>query len=374
MREEGKISAFQAMNYEISIVLATAILFVPSITAHFARQDAWLSLVLAGAFGVLVTYMAVRLALRFPGETVIQYAPRVLGPLLGKFVGFIFVFYYFFVAYFVQREFSVLMNTAYLVLTPPIVIIALLTVLAAYVLYQGLEVLCRVNTLVLWNILAAIFLIFALGVKEIRLEVFQPVLERGLAPVALGAVIPGSWFGETAVVLMLMPFIAAAERRRMVKFNLLAVLILFLVMEMIVIASIGRFGAAQAAEKIFPTLSLTRHVTIPTLPILEHQDAAFMVFWVAGMLFKLTTFYYAGTLALAQWLNLKDYRPLILPAGVVLTALAIQSWRNIVELRAFSTEVFPLAITFVQFALTGLILLVAVVRRMSGERGRLLDA
>lgn len=251
-REEGKISAFQAMNYEISIVLATAILFVPAITAQNARQDAWLSLPLAAVFGALVTYMAVRLAMRFPQETVVQYAPRVLGPVIGKLVGFIYVYYYLYVAYFVQREFSELVNAVYLPMTPMIVVIAILTLLAVYLLYQGLEVLCRLNTVVLWSVLAAIFFIITLGIKEIKLEAFQPVLENGPGPVLLGAITPGSWFGETTVVLMLMPFISAADQPRMVKFNLMAVLILFLVLELIVVAAVGQFGAAQAAAKPFP--------------------------------------------------------------------------------------------------------------------------
>ncbi|RJX22655.1 MAG: spore gernimation protein [Desulforudis sp.] len=370
MREEGKISGFQAMNYAISIVLATAILFVPSITAQHARQDAWLSLLLAGAFGALVTYIAVRLALRFPGETVVQYTPRVLGPVLGKLVGFIYVYYYLFVAYFVQREFSELINAAYLSRTPMIVIICVLTLLAVYVLYQGLEVLCRVNTVVLWSMIGAIFLIIMLGIKEVRLEAFLPILENGPGPVILGAVTPGSWFGETTVILMLMPFILATDQPRMVKFNLLAVLVLFLVLEMIVVAAVGQFGAAQAATKLFPTLSLARHVDIPALPIFSRQDAVFMAFWVAGMLFKLTTFFYAGTLGLAQWLNLKDYRPLILPLAVVITALSFQAWVDITELKSFSGEVFPFAISFVQFILTGLILGVAVIRGIRPQPGK----
>ncbi|WP_426377650.1 GerAB/ArcD/ProY family transporter [Desulforudis sp. 1031] len=370
VREAGRISAFQAMNYEISIVLATAILFVPSIAAQHARQDAWLSLSLAGAFGALVTYIAARLALRFPQETVVQYTPRVLGPVVGKLVGFIYVYYYLYVAYFVQREFSELVNTAYLPRTPMIVVIGLLTLLAVYVLYQGLEVLCRVNTVVLWTVVAALLLVIALGIKEVNLEELLPVFENGPGPVVLGAVAPGSWFGETAVILMLMPFICAADRPRMVKFNLLAVLILFLLMELIVVSAIGRFGADQTATKLFPTLSLARHVEVPTLPIFSRQDALFMVFWIGGMLFKLATFFYAGTLGLAQWLNLKDYRPLILPLAVVITALAVQSWANITDLKSFTSEVFPFSITFVQFVLTGTILLVSIIRGTSGRPAR----
>ncbi len=370
VRQIGQISAFQAMNYEISIVLATAILFVPAVAAQHARQDAWLSLPLAGLFGALVTYIAARLALRFPQETVVQYAPRVLGPVAGKMVGLIYVYYYLYVAYFVQREFSELVNTAYLPRTPMIVVIGVLTLLSVYVLYHGLEVLCRVNTVILWTVIAALLLVIALGIKEVRLEEFLPVLENGFGPVILGAVAPGSWFGETAVILMLMPFIAAADRPRMPKFNLLAVLILFTLMELIVVSAVGRFGAAQTATKLFPTLSLARHVEIPSLPIFSRQDALFMVFWIGGMLFKLSTFFYAGTLALAQWLNLTDYRPLILPLAVFITALAVQSWANITDLKSFTGEVFPFSISFVQFVLTGMILLVSIIRGMGGGRAK----
>jgi|GEM_PF-6271346 len=47
MRGKIQISVHQAMIYQVSIVLGTALLFVPSITTKFARQDAWISVILA---------------------------------------------------------------------------------------------------------------------------------------------------------------------------------------------------------------------------------------------------------------------------------------------------------------------------------------
>ena len=43
VREEGRISAFVAMLYQVAIVLGAAVFFVPSIMVAQAWQDAWLS-------------------------------------------------------------------------------------------------------------------------------------------------------------------------------------------------------------------------------------------------------------------------------------------------------------------------------------------
>lgn len=343
--------------------MATAILFVPAITAEHARQDAWLSLIPAYFFGTLQVYVAVRLARRFPGETIVQYAPRLIGQIPGKVIAFVYIFYFFYVGYFVQQEFMALMASAYMPRTPPIVFMVVLALLAAYAAYGGLEVICRVNTIVLSVALAALAAVFLLIFKDLKMWRFLPVLENGLGPVMLGALPPGAWFGETAVILMLYPFIH--NKQQAVKTSLLAVFILFVAMEAVVIGATGLEGPLEEARFLFPTFNIVRRIKLEALPILERQDAVFMMVWVAAMMVKLTTFFFAGVLGLAQWVNVRDYRPLILPAAAVMTALAVQAWGNITELFAFSGEVFPLTIIFVNFLCTLLLLIAAVLRRLA---------
>ncbi|MEW5761607.1 MAG: endospore germination permease [Bacillota bacterium] len=365
MAGKVSISAYQAMWYQVGIVLATAILFVPAIVAADARQDAWLSLVPAYLFGSLQVYVATRLAQRFPGETVVQYAPRVAGRVPGKLIAFVYVFYFFFVGYFVQQEFAALMASGYMPLTPPVVFMLVLAGLAAYAAYGGLEVICRVNTLVLSVALAALVIVFLLVVKDIKIWRFLPVLENGPEPVVLGALPPGGWFGETAVILMLYPFIA--DKEKAVRAGLLAVFLLFLAMELVVVSSLGLEGPLEAARFLFPTFNVVRRIRLEALPILERQDAVFMMIWVAAMMVKLTTFFFAAVLGLAQWAGARDHRTLILPAAAVMTALAVQAWKNIPELFAFSSEVFPLTIIFVNFFCTVLVLALAVARGIAGS-------
>lgn len=361
MREEGRISAFEAMVYQISIVLATAVFFVPGTMAMKARQDAWLSGILACLFGFLVAVVAAKLALRFPQQTVVEYAPRLLGSFLGKLVGFVYVFYFFYGGYYVIRQFGELMATSYYPHTPLIVFTIILTLLACYVIYLGIEVLCRV--ILIWGAFAPIFFVLLLLlVKDIELSHFLPVLENGISPVLVGAIAPGAWFGQTAVVLVLLPFIS--DKRRAVRTSLAAVFGLFVLVEIVLIAAVGVVGAETVARLLFPLFTLFRRIHLETLPVLDRQDAIFMMMWVGGMLLNLATFFHAGMVGLGQWLGLKSHRPLIFPVGALLVALAIQSWGSIVSLDAFSIEVFPLSTILVNLVLTAFLFLVAVMRGM----------
>jgi len=77
------------------------------------------------------------LAQRFPHKTLIQYAPDILGWPLGKIVGLLYCFYFFYVSYYVLQEFATLMGSAYMPRTPSIVFILILGFLAVYSSYGG---------------------------------------------------------------------------------------------------------------------------------------------------------------------------------------------------------------------------------------------
>ena len=48
-----------------------------------------------------------------------------------------------------------------------------------------------------------------------------------------------------------------------------------------------------------------------------------MAAWMLGGFVKVGVFYYAAVLGSAQLFGLKDYRPLVLPAGTIVVALSI---------------------------------------------------
>lgn len=67
-----------------------------------------------------------------------------------------------------------------------------LSLLAVYMAYGGLEVIYRMSSVVLTVVLATLAVIILLIVKDIRIWRFLPVLENRFNPVLLGAISPGA--------------------------------------------------------------------------------------------------------------------------------------------------------------------------------------
>lgn len=370
LREEGRITAFQVMLYQVTVGLPTIILLVPAIATMRARQDVWLSGFLACLFGFAAVFAAAKLALRFPDQTVIQYTPRLLGGFLGKAVGFLYIFSFFFVAYVTLRQFGELMTLAFFPETPIIVFLGILTLLACYVVYLGLEVLCRLITL--WGVFGvSFFIIVALFIKDIEISRFLPFLEHGIGPVAAGAIAPGGCCVGAAIILMVLPFMS--DKHRAVRNSLAAIFILFAFFEMIIVPVVGTMGAESVSRETFPYLTLYRRMEIPTMPVLERQDPIIMGIWIGGLLWKVGIFMQAGLMGLGQWLGLRSYRPLIFPAGALVVALAVQGWESVIDLFASCGEAIQPFLVFPNFILTALLLLVAVVRGVKDKGGRMKD-
>lgn len=245
--------------------------------------------------------------------------------------------------------------------TPIIVFAALLAVLACYIIYSGLEVLTRVNGIILFIIIPAITFILSLVAKDIELNKFLPTLESGIKPVILGSIAPASWLSECTIILMLIPFISNAKQAK--KANILAVTITSIIMLLVIICSIGVMGASSTGRMLFPTFSLLTEISLPAATIFERVRIIFMIAWVAGMLTKFSTFFYAGILGMAQWLNLKEYRTIIFPIGVILVTLSILSWNNVIELADFSEKTFPLSVISVNLFLTFFLYVVSILKK-----------
>jgi len=359
------VSAFQVMLYQVTFGLPTIILFVPAIATMRARQDLWLSVFVATLIGFAAVFTAAKLALRFPEETVIQYTPRLLGKFFGKAVGFLYIFTFFLIGAIVLRSFGELMTTAFFPETPIIVFLGILTLLACYVVYLDLEVLCRLITL--WGVFGiSFFIILALLLKDIEIGRFLPLLEHGIGPVIAEAIAPAGCCVGAALILMVLPFMS--DKHRALRNGLLAVFILFGFMMLVAVPIIGTLGAESVSRYLFPYLTLYRRIHLVTLPVLERQDPIIMGIWIGGLLWKLGIVMHAGLLGLGQWLGLRSYRPLIFPAGAFLVALSIQGWESVIDLFTSLGEVSAPFLFLPFMILPALLLLVAVARGIRGKR------
>ncbi len=363
MLEKGKISGLAFFFISMNIVGATAVVFLPAVAFKFAGRDAWLTAVLAIIPGIAVVLLVTDLHRRFPGKTLIEYLQIIIGQWPGKLVGILFLFFFIHTNAFVIRQSGEMLAILTMPRTPVIVFNAVLVLLAAYAVRSGLEVIARLFELLTPGITILYTLILLFGLQKAEFHNLLPVLENGLAPVLLGSLSPAAWQGEVVVLAMILPYLVKPHMGRNLAIRSAFVIGSILTAGAVVIAAV--YGP-MAARLVLPIFSIPSEIIVGGF---LRIDVFVIIIWMAIVLLKASVLYYAAVLGTAQLLNLKDYRPVILPLGVFMTALSVLAVNNSAEILSYITFSWPPFAFLFELVIPLALLLIAVARgfNKSGE-------
>ncbi|MFZ5988485.1 MAG: GerAB/ArcD/ProY family transporter, partial [Bacillota bacterium] len=146
---KSKISSLQFMFLIITLVIATADVFLPAFVAQEAERDSWISAIIGTISSLVIVNIFIALALRHPDKTFIEYSCDILGKPLGKLCGFIFLYYVFMVTVMVTKQLGEIFVTSFNPEAPILIYIISVILVASYAVGKGIEVISRVNEILL---------------------------------------------------------------------------------------------------------------------------------------------------------------------------------------------------------------------------------
>lgn len=361
MLEKGKITARQLIFIMLISRLVIPTTDLPVLTSPPANQDVWLAALLSPLLTMVLAAPLVLLAIRFPGLTIIQWGPLLLGK-AGVAIGCLYVWFFLHNAAITLRTAAEFMTAVPMPETPLVVFILLLALISAWAAANGLEVIGRMAELLCLLLLAAVLAQFVLVLPEMEVKALQPVLEEGIGPVLLGAFYVSARLVEVLILAMAVPYLNKSSPKQIIGV-LAANLAVFTVFFVLIILAVTMvFGAAKAQAYSFPYLSLSRIVSFGD--VIERLEIIHLSVFIMGVFIKVAAFFYLAVLGLSQLMNLQTYRPLVLPLGALLVALSVWLFDSLPELTRFTQyQVWtPYGLLFITgFPL--LLLAVALVRK-----------
>lgn len=362
--EEGKISGSQLMWMLVTIVLPTAVLLIPSLTIKLGGTSAWIGGgVVATGWALMVVWVAVTLGERFPGMTLVDYSGQILGKFGGKLVGAFYIFMLVYTSAAITREFGEFLVTAFMPETPLVVFNFFLLALAASAVRNGVEVIARMNHFVVALMVFALLFVFTLVLGEADFKKLLPFFEGGIPPIIRSSFTPMGWNGELVLILFLMPYLNNYREARYAGFK--ASLFLGFVWMIDIIISLAVLGQ-QAANYVFPVHTLATYISVAGF--VERVEAFVLALWVAGITMKVSIWYYCATVVTARTFNLQDYRPIVLPLGIIMLVWSLTIFDNIRHLVHWFGETWIFFSFSFEFAVPVLLLFLAVIRKKGGAR------
>ncbi|MBS3886121.1 MAG: spore germination protein [Firmicutes bacterium] len=337
MLEKGRISPRQTGQLLFITTIATVIFFAPSLIASLAGHDAWLAALLGPMFTLITLLLITWLGRKHPGQTIFQYSETILGKWLGKAVALLYVWGFLHIGAMAVREFGDFMTTSFMSHTPISVFNFSMLLLCAWSVLVGLEVIARMNEFIIILIVSFLLLILFFSLPNWELDYLLPFFARGPLPVLQAALIPAAWHGNIIVLAVILPFMTRPTRA-----FLAGTAAIFASTTLLTIGVVGMtaiFGPELSSSFLFPLHLFAQTINIGQ--IITRFESVVMTTWMAGIFIKTSVFYYCAALGLAQVLNLKEVRPVVLPLGIILGTLSISLFQDVTMLGNFLKETRP---------------------------------
>lgn len=365
MLEKGRIGSIQLLFLFLILEGATSFLYAPSPTVRIAGRDSWLSIsLIPSVYAMLVVWVGIALARRFPFQVLTEYLPEVAGKTLGKLLATGYTCYFIILTSAILSQSSSFVQIAILRETPPLVLNLILSGVAACGAYLGIEVIARQNELV-WPLWAfSIVFLAILALKDINCENFLPFLENGVMPVVKGGTASFVYRGEAFLVLMLFPYLN--QKNEAAKAAGLYLIITTLFNALAISVTLGVFGDPVTSHMLFPYYELARYISIARF--FERFQSLIVVIWIAGTIVKLAGFYHTCSIAAATTLGSSNQRLLLLPITVITLLGSSLLYDNFLKLVNFLFKVLPYNAVAFQLLIPSLILLVSAVRNKGGKQ------
>jgi spore germination protein KB len=326
--EKAKINASQMFILVVLFEMGSAILV--GLGAQ-AKQDAWISILLGLAGGLLLFLVYFRLFMYYQELPLTSYLQKITGKWIGRILGFFYIVYFIYLASRVLRDFGELLTTTIYTSTPLIVINSLMILTIIYAIHKGIEVIARVGQLffgIIYMLALGGFLLITIS-GLIHLENLRPILEYGWKPVIktfLGETINFP-FGEMIVFTMLLPYINDPKK---VKIACLGGMILAGInITITAVVNVAALGPELFTRANFPLLTTISKIELANF--IERLDVLFMLYLVIGGFFKIAIFFYAAVAGAADLFQFKNQRKLGFPIGFIILVASVTIASNYAE-------------------------------------------
>jgi spore germination protein len=365
------ITAYQAFALVHSTMMGVGVLSLPREVSREAGSDAiWV--VLLGALPVwLFLFFMSRLIRRFPGETIVEFAPRILGPERRKWIGkWISVPFLLPLAVFwilalsqISRIFGEAVVSAVLLRTPIEAVLLMLILASAIAAGSKIGVIAKFNELLFpFTLVPLIFILVSIFERGDLTNVL-PLFQADWQHVLRGILVSAFAFAGYKVVLVFGGYYQQPEQS--FKAHSWSVLTVTLIYWGLVVNAVSVFGPHELVNMLWPVLESMKVIQLQNF-ILERMEAGIIAIWVTAVYTSMVNMYAAFTEMTMRFFRLDERMRKWVVIAVIPIIYTLSLYPdNIQETTMISGRVGIVALILAA-TLPAMLLIIAVFRRKKG--------
>ena len=361
--EKGIISNTQLMF----LILSFMEFMVLSINMVYSISDknTWVAILAAYALMIPIALGYTAIAKKYPGKDLVEINDAALGPCIGKIFSALYIWFFFEYMIHFFYYFNSFWITYIMTETPRIVFIIMIMIVCAMAVKSGIETIARCSVIFAFLVASMIAFTSILLIKDMKFSNLLPVMDITpkdfIQSVHIILTIP---FCDILVFLMIFPYSDSNAQIR--KPMLLAISLstaLLLVVVLITTAVLG----IRMSTSTSSSFAVTREIDIAEM--LTRLDVLIATTLLITVVMKITVFYYATVMGLAKMMKLRSYKPLIIPVGVIASAISANLYPSDMEQIYCAQYIWPFNASVFEFLLPAITLVVISVKSLLKKKG-----
>ncbi|RKN84782.1 GerAB/ArcD/ProY family transporter [Paenibacillus ginsengarvi] len=319
MAGEERITTKQLAVLLIFVIIGDMILVLPSIISSSARQDAWIAALIGLGAGLLLAVVQYSCGISMKRSGFVGLNRTLLGRWAGGVVTLLFILFFMVNCTLMVRETSDFLTTQLFPETPLRAIHFIMIMTIVIGAKYGLTAIARSGEIFFPIFIFLYMALVLLLIPEIDLVRLKPLLGTPLPQFAYGSLVAAVFpFCEMVVMMMILPHVT--RRPHMSRDYYMAVVIGGLGSFLVVLFSLLVLGGEMTAFYLYPAYALSQKISVGHF--LERLEALLAVNMILSTYIKTVLYFYVFLSGTAQWLGLRDYKSIVVPAGMILFGLA----------------------------------------------------
>lgn len=357
--EKGCISGWEFLFSVFCFMQGTMLRsgFIISVT----RNDSWAMAFTGLLLALPIVGIYAALLYSFPGKSLVEIDDIIFGPVLGKAVSILYLFFFLSLCALNTRDLGDFV-VGYMMPETPIAAINLLFLLVCvYAIYKNMKTLLRLSIVFCILAVGAIVFNFILILKDVQVDFLKPFFRLPPMKYVQGTVsVTAVPMGEVLAFIMLAPMLKKSQKAgKPLLFGLTSSAVF---MAVVIVRDIITLGPLVSVVSL-ASFESVRYVSLAG--VLTRMESLYAVVLIILFLFKVSILLYAFVLGLSELLNLKSYLPLTLLSASLVFFYSLFVFESVMENMNWGASTAPFFSLTFEFLLPAVSLLVACLRKVN---------
>ena len=306
------MSTLQLMIVTITTCIGAQIMLSPRALIASLGQAAWISVIIGGVIFYIAACLMLKLGKQYPDETLVEYAPRLFGPLGGSVIVLWFNLLFFLQIIEIFSGVGKIITFFMFDRTPPEVVILGLLVVCTYCALQDWGTILRVQQFMFFVAYSMLTVVWLASMLNFQPENMLPLWTANGKNVISGGVSTWPMYSGYECVLLLLPLVyRQANFAKLAKIMGGAFGCMTLFFLLIIIIIIGVLTVENAKSIPYPALNVIRSVELPGT-FIERLENYLLLTWIPVVFDTLAVMMFFMGQVCMRYYGYVDHRPWVL--------------------------------------------------------------